>query len=61
MFEIGQAYSFTPGANQEKAAGFGKELMQQRTGEIVYINEAHRFVRVKLVLPSITIYECFKY
>lgn len=26
MYEIGEAYSFTPAANIEKSAGFGKEL-----------------------------------
>ena len=61
MYEIGEAYSFTPSANIEKSAGFGKELNVKRTGEIVYINAQHRFIRVKLALDGMMLYESFKY
>lgn len=61
MYEIGDIVNYVPGCNQEKASGFGAELLKPRKGVVVYINREHRFYRAAFEIGDMTLYECYKF
>ena len=52
---------FTPAAYLGKTDGFCEDLTITVTGEIVQVNEAHRWFRVEARCPGGVIRETFKF
>lgn len=60
--EVGDKVKFTPAAYLGKSDGFCEDLTIEVTGEIVQVNEAHRWYRVRYeVRPGCIRFETFKY
>lgn len=60
--EIGGKVKFTPAAYLGKTDGFCENLDIELTGEIVQVNEARRWYRVRYeVRPGCIRFETFKY
>lgn len=64
--EVGDSYTFRPSCMLPSVClpGKGEEKLvvnvPQVTGTVIYINEAHRWFRVRYVTPAgITYHECF--
>lgn len=52
---------FTPAAYLGKTDGFCEDLTITVTGEIVQVNEARRWYRVRYKTPQGERHECFKF
>ena len=60
--EVGDKVKFTPAAYLGKSDGFCEDLTIEVTGEIVQVNEARRWYRVRYeVRPDCIRFETFKY
>ena len=59
--EVGDLVEFIPAANRSCTDAFGETLARKITGEVVEVNRARRWYRVKYEVPGCIRYEVFKY
>ena len=62
-FEIGDKIRFKPAGFFESTTAFGQAMPApvEVTGQVIYINEAHRYFRVEYTLSGCIGHECFKF
>lgn len=58
---IGKKATFTPNVSGKPDRANSLEYVEEKTGVVDYVNEEHRYFRVKYEVNGCFFYECFKF